>query len=340
LLVAGLAAAGRPVIAINPTVVARYRGRISPAKKKSDRGDAMLLANILRTDGPLHRPMPATSHHALAIRELARAQRDAVRARQYHLNQLRAQLREHFPAAVTAWAHLNRGLARQEARAVLTEAPTPTLAAKLSRPHLRRILQQAGRIRLLDAESDRLHDLFHQPRLSQPAPIEKAMGHRAAAVLCMLDLACQLSDDLARQSAELFTAHPHAHIYTSFPGLGAMLGARLLGEIGDDPTRFAFARGLKSYAGATPLTWASGTSRVVRHRRFTNPILAASGHLWAFAALTRSPGARAHYDRRRETGDRHAAALRNLYARMLGQLHHCLAHNTEYDETKAFPQRE
>ncbi len=58
---------------------------------------------------------------------------------------------------------------------------------------------------------------------------------------------------------------------------------------------------------------------------------------WAFAALTAPPGARAHYDRRKADGDRHAAAQRNLSGRLLGCLHHCLATRQHYDEKTAFP---
>ena len=73
------------------------------------------------------------------------------------------------------------------------------------------------------------------------------------------------------------------------------------------------------------------------HRRVKNHRLADAGYLWAFAALTASPGARAHYDRRRHAGDRHAAAQRNLFNRLLGCLHHCLATRQTYEETIAFP---
>ena len=75
----------------------------------------------------------------------------------------------------------------------------------------------------------------------------------------------------------------------------------------------------------------------VLHRRVKNQRLAAAGYVWAFAALTASPGARAHYDRRKKDGDRHAAAQRNLFGRLLGCLHHCLATRQAYDEKTAFP---
>jgi len=84
-------------------------------------------------------------------------------------------------------------------------------------------------------------------------------------------------------------------------------------------------------------TRASGKTLAVLHRRVKNQRLAAAGYIWAFAALTASPGARAHYDRRKTAGDRHAAAQRNLFARLPGCLHHCLATGQHYDQTTAFP---
>jgi len=78
----------------------------------------------------------------------------------------------------------------------------------------------------------------------------------------------------------------------------------------------------------------------VTHRRVKNQRLAAVGYVWAFASLTASPGARAHYDRRRATGERHTAAQRNLFNRLVGILHHCLQTGQPYRENVAFPTAE
>ena len=78
LLVACLRAAGRDVYPVSPMAVARYRDRHSVAGRKSDHGDAVVLASILRTDLHAHRPLPAESELAQAIAVLARAQQDAV----------------------------------------------------------------------------------------------------------------------------------------------------------------------------------------------------------------------------------------------------------------------
>jgi transposase len=337
LLVASLRATGRPVYAVNPLTASRYRDRHGVSRKKSDRGDAEVLANILRTDAAAHRRLPADSELVRALQVLARAQQDAVWDRTQANNKLRALLKEYYPALLTAFADKDGGLCRPDARAVLAAAPTPATAAKLTKTQLRAALRKAGRQRGIDAEVDRVQRILRTPTLRQLPRIEDAMGRRALALVGQLDAACKAADDLAEAAEATFDEHPDAAIITSFPGLGRLAGARVLSEIGDDRTRFADARALKAYAGSAPITRASGKTEVVLTRRVKNQRLAAAGYVWAFSALRHSPGAKAHYDKRRAAGDRHAAAQRNLFNRMLGMLHHCLATGKHYDQAIAFP---
>ena len=144
-------------------------------------------------------------------------------------------------------------------------------------------------------------------------------------------------DELGQASAELFQQHPDHEVITSFPGLADSTGARVLAEIGDDRIRFADARALKAYAGSAPITRASGRSISVTHRHIKNNRLANVGWMWAFSATSNCEPARQHYRERRDNGDRHAAATRHLFNKLLGQLYHCLQHQQTYDEAKAFP---
>jgi transposase len=337
LLVACLRASGRPVYPVNPMAVARYRDRHSVSGKKSDHGDSLVLAHVLRTDRDMHRPLPADSELAQAIAVLARAQQDAVWDRTQAHNRLRSHLREYYPGFLAAFAPLKGGITRPEARAVLAAAPAPAEAAALTLAQLRGLLRKAGRSRGIDTEAARLRDALRLPQMRQLPLVEQAMGRQAIALLGQLDAACTAADGLEQAVTESFNLHPDAGIITSFPGLGAIAGARVLAETGDDRSRFTDAKGLKAYAGAAPVTRASGKTRSVTHRRIKNNRLAAAGYTWAFSALTASPGARAHYDRRKQAGDRHAAAQRNLFGRLLGCLHHCLITGQHYDETTAFP---
>jgi transposase len=337
LLVAVLRTGKRKVYAINPMAAARYRDRHSVSRKKSDPGDALVLANILRTDMHAHRPLPGDSDLGRAISVLARAQQDALWNRQQLANQLRSLLREYYPAALDAFASWSNGLCRPEARELLKAAPTPGRAARLTRTQIQSALKRAGRKRGIEAEAERLRDVFRAEWAHQPPLVENALGKQMLALLIQLEAACTAADQLAEAVEESFPQHPDAEILLSFPGLGIQLAARILAEIGDDRTRFADARGLKAYAGASPVTRASGKKSFITRRWVKNDRLNHAGYLWAFAALRHSPGAGAHYRRRREIGDWHAAAQRNLFNRMIGQLYHCLQHRKLFDEHTAFP---
>jgi transposase len=337
LLVAVLRAGKRQVFAINPMAAARFRDRHSVSRKKSDPGDALVLANILRTDMHAHRPLPQDSDLSRAVAVLARAQQDATWNRQQIANQLRSLLREYYPAALAAVESWKNGLCRPEAHELLRLAPTPTQAARLTRAQLQAALKRAGRKRGITADTDRLRDVLRADWAHQSPLVEEALGKQMLALLIQLEAASKAADDLAAAVEEAFPQHPDAEIILSFPGLGVQFGARVLAEIGDDRTRFADARGLKAYAGSSPITRASGKKSSITRRWVKNDRLNHAGYLWAFSAITASPGAKSHYRRRRDQGDWHASAQRNLFNRMIGQLYHCLQHGQCYDEAVAFP---
>lgn len=338
LLVASLQATGRPVYAINPLAVARYRERHSVARAKSDHADAMTLANILRVDAHLHRRLPADTELCRSIAVLARAHQDAIWRRTKAHNELRSVLREFFPTFLATFvSRFPLGIASPEARAVLTIAPTPAAAAKLSLTRITAALRRAGRSRNIEQTAASIKLDMRKPQLRQPVLVEVAMGVQVLALLAALDTACASVEDLGRAAAESFQQHPDYAIITSFPGLADSTGARVLAEIGDDRARFADARALKAYAGSAPVTRASGRSISITHRRIKNDRLAAAGWIWAFAAATHCPPAGEHYRRRREHGDRHAAAQRHLFNRLVGQLYYCLQNGQTFDSARAFP---
>jgi len=338
LLVSALRATPRPVYAINPLAVARYRERHSVARSKSDHADAMALANILRVDAHLHRPLPADSELCQAIAVLARAHQDAIWARTKAHHQLRSLLREFYPTFLAVFtSRFALGIASPEARAVLAIAPTPAVAATLSVSRVAAALRRAGRSRGIAEAAAEIKAGLRNSQLRQPVRVETAMGKHALALLAAVDTACMNVEELDRASAELFRTHPDYEVITSFPGLADSTGARVLAEIGDDRSRFADARALKAYAGSAPVTRASGRSISITHRHIKNNRLANVGWMWAFSAASTYEPARRHYRHRREHGDRHAPANRHLFNKLLGQLYHCLQTGQQFDEAKAFP---
>jgi transposase len=336
LLVAGLRAAGRVVFAINPLAVSRYRDRYRSSRGKSDAFDAMVLANILRTDRDAHRPLPADSIEVQALRALTRAQQDAVEDRTALTNRVRALLKEFFPAALAAFERGGKHrLDSSSARTILGVAPTPTEARVLSPRRLAALLRQAGRQRGIEAEAERLRELLRGEHMRQPAAVEQALGVQLRGLIGQLDALAATLTELETHIEQAFAAHRQAPVVASFPGLGAVLGARVLAEIGDDPTRFADGRALKAFAGAAPVTRASGRSTFIHARRAKNDRLAAAGYVWALAAVRHDPDWEQRYRARRAAGDRHVTALRKLFNTMLGELHHCLTTEQIYDPRQA-----
>jgi len=335
LLVAALRTAGYEIYPVNPKAVDRYRDRHHLARGKSDAGDALVLAHILRTDAHLHRPLPADSGAARAIEVLARAHQDLVWSRQHEVNRLRSLLAQYYPAALAAFGDLTT----RTAAAVLAAAPTPAQAAQLSTEDLLGLLAAAGRGRRR-SEARRLVEVFAAPQMRQPPEVEHAMGAAAIAIITAITAMTTGLAALGQQIDQHFEQHPDAAIYHSMPALGSILSARVLGEFGDDPTRWPDPASRRAYAGSAPITRASGKKRLVLARYIRNQRLYDAVRWWAFAALSVSPGARAYYDTRRAAGDNHEAALRRLASKLIGQLHHCLAHRVPYDEQTAWPQPE
>jgi transposase len=335
LWVSALIAAGYQVWAINPMAAARYRDRHHVSGAKSDAGDAKLLADLVRTDRHNHRPVAGDGPDAEAVKVLARSHQSLIWARVRHANMLRSALREYYPAALDAFTDLTD----RDALAILGRAPTPQQAARLSLSKISAALKAAGRQRNIDARARDIQAALRTEHLAAPAPVTAAFGATTtAAVNIIAELNHQISD-LETVLAEHFETHPDADIYRSLPGLGVILGARVLGEFGDDPNRYTTAKCRKNYAGTSPLTVASGKKRAVLARHVRNRRLYDAIDQWAFCALTTSPGARTFYDQHRAADDTHHQALRALGNRLVGILHGCLRHHTPYDEHKAWGHR-
>jgi transposase len=337
LLVGALVSAGYHVFAINPLSVDRYRDRHTTSGAKSDPGDAKVLADIVRLDRHNHRPVAGDSELAETIKLLARTHQSFIWERQRHVNRLRSALRESYPAALEAFG---TDLASADAIAVLTLAPTPELGRRLSRSKIAAALRRAGRKRNVEARTVQIQAALRSEQLRVSETLEGTYGVITSSLVGLIAGLSGKIEGLEQDLHGAFEQHPDAEIILSQPGLGSTLGARVLGEFGDDPTRYGDARARRNYAGTSPITKASGTHRIVLARFARNERLYDACHLWAFASLNASPGARRYYDALRERGKSHNQALRALGNRLVGILHGCLRHGQLYREGVAWPIQE
>jgi transposase len=332
--VQALIAAGYRVYAINPLQVARYRERRTVSGAKSDAGDAHTLADMVRTDAHQLRAVAGDSDLAEGIKVLARAHKTLIWERTRHVLRLRQTLREYFPAALHAFDDLDS----PEAVELLAKAPTPVAAARLPITQIEAALRRARR-RGITAKAAKLRNVLRADHLRRSEQVTAAY---AVTVRSLAALLATLNTEITTLAAEveaLFDRHPDAPVYLSQPGLGPILGARVLGEFGDDPGRYRDAGSRKNYAGTSPITRASGKKKSVLARYVHNDRLVDALGRQAYTTLTASPGARRYYDELRARGISHHAALRQLANRMVGILHGCLKNHEPYDESKAWSHR-
>ena len=331
--VQALIAAGYTVYAINPLQAARYRERHGVSGAKSDAGDAHVLADMVRTDSRQLRPVAGDSAQAAAVKVVTRTHKTLIWERTRHTQRLRHALRDYFPAALEAYEDLDA----PDTLELLGRAPDPASAARLTTAQISAALKRARR-RGIAAKAERIQAVLRAAHLGQPAIVTAAYAASVRALIAVLGTLNEQVTTLEGQVEAYFGQHPDAEIITSQPGLGPILGARVLGESGDAPARYASAKARKNYAATSPITRASGKKKAVLARHVHNDRLLDALMSQAFSALQASPGARAYYDRQRARGSGHNPALRQLANRLTGILHGCLKTRTLYDETTAWPQ--
>ena len=332
--VLALIAAGYTVYGINPLQVARYRERHSVSGAKSDAADAHTLADMVRTDSHQLRPVAADTAAAEAVKVVTRAHKTLIWERTRHTQRLRHALRDYFPAALEAFEDLDAA----DTLELLAKAPDPASASRLTIAQITAALRRARRRNVAD-KAARIQAVLRAEHLGQPEVVTQAYAATTRAAVAVLRTLDEQVKVLQGQVDAHFGQHPDAEIISSQPGLGLVLGARVLAEFGDDPDRYTDAKSRKNYAGTSPITRASGKKKIVLARYVHNDRLIDALMTQAFSALNASPGARAYYDQLKARGTEHNAALRQLANRLVGILHGCLKTRTRYDEATAWPHR-
>jgi transposase len=276
--VQALTAAGYQVYAINPLQVARYRERHGVSGAKSDAADAHILADMVRTDRHQLRPIAGDSTEAEAVKVVTRAHKTLIWERTRHLLRLRQALREFFPAALAAF----EDLAAPDALTLLNKAPDPASAARLSTAQITAVLKRARRHDLV-AKAAAIHAALRTRQLGQPPAVGAAYAATVRAQVAILSTLQMQIKAMEEQVEAHFGQHPDAEIYLSQPGLGVVLGARVLAEFGDDTSRYTNARARKNYAGTSPITRQSG------RRKSCWPATYTTTGSWTHSAVKRCP---------------------------------------------------
>jgi transposase len=333
--VRALVAAGYTVLAVNPLQGARYRERLAVSGAKSDAADAHMLADMVRTDSHQLRPVAGDTVQAEAVKVVARMHKTLIWERTRHTQRLRHALRDYFPAALAAFEDLDA----PDTLELLAKAPDPESAAKLTLAQISAALKRARRRGDIAEKAARIQAALRTGHLGQPAAVTTAYAASIRALAAVLVTLDEQVTAMRKEVEAHFGQHPAAEIIVSQPGLGPILGARVLAEFGDDPDRYASAKARKNYAGTSPITRASGKKKVVAARFVHNDRLIDALLTQASRAISVSPGARAYYDKQRARDADYNAALRQVANRLVGILHGCLKTGTLYNEATAWSHR-
>nr|PZN71272.1 MAG: IS110 family transposase [Bacillota bacterium] len=306
LLVNFLLEQGWTVYAINPKSADRYRDRTRTVRAKSDQLDGWVLADILRTDRHLHRPLLPDSELAREIRELTRGRDSLVQEQTRLHNQLKACLKAYWPEALSFLPDL----LSLWALAFLLRFPTLEDAQKASLKVLQAFLRERKHPQWR-TKAQEIYDTLRGPHITVPDYLvrtrSRQMQHLAKQLLTVVQDIKAYDEEIER----LLKEHPDGQLFLSLPGAGPNLAARMLAEIGDRRERYATANSLQCEAGTAPVTRKSGKSlSVVSFRRACKKPLRQALHLFAGCSIRRCSWAHALYEQQRAKGKRHHEAVR------------------------------
>jgi transposase len=315
------------VYPLNPKAAERYRDRKSPMGDKNDPLDAWSFADALRTDGQGWKPLLPDDPITQELRILCRDEVQLIHQRTALVCQLRAALREYYPAALEAFEDWTV----PSPWAFVEAFPTPAILVKAGKRRWEKFLH-VHKLYRPETYAKRMEIFARADRFAGTPPVTSAKSRLAMAGVAQLRTLQKQLEQYRQAIEQLFERHPDNDIFGSLPGAGGKLAPRILSELGDRRERFQDAQELQCYAGSAPVTKQSGKKKWVIFRTGCNKHLRQAVHLWANLSREKSTWADVYYRHKRDRGMSHACALRCLAQRWLKIIWKMWQDHTTYDE--------
>lgn len=312
---------------VNPKALAKFREAFYVSGAKDDPVDSDLLLELLTLHRHRLRAWHPDDELTRTITLLVQYRRELVDTQTGLTNRLTDLLKLYFPQALT-WAG---DLATVQACDFLERWPTlaklrQTTATKLKQFYL---AHGCRKPELIEARLQQIPTA--QPLTTDGAVLTTSVSMVHALIGQLRPLMGSIKQ-LDKQIAELFAAHDDQEIFSSFPGAGAVFAPRLLAAFGADRDRFSSAQEMQQLSGIAPVIERSGKTCWV-HRRFACPkFLRQSFHEYAAQSIRWSPWARTYYNRQRQRGNGHHAAVRSLAFRWIRIIFRCWQLRMPYSE--------
>jgi transposase len=318
---------------VSPKISARARERYRLSATKSDLFDAFVLADTLRHEHWRWRPLSRPSALTAELQAVARDRQRVLHAKVACESRLRAVLETYHPAPLHLFSELDRDITLEFIRAY----PTPDQARRIKTARMAQFCARQHYSGRTDPEVLVNRLTFHLLGASEGTTAGKSFTAKLFAE--ELQMHAEHLRAFDKRLEELLQRHPDAPIFTSFPGVGPVVAATLISEMGDDRTRFPSPDALLAEAGLAPVTKASGRTRQVRFRYAANRRMRHAIDWWAFVASREDAWSKIVYQTARSRGHGKYRALRGLGARWTRVLWRCWTDHSCYDPTR-HPRRE
>ena len=326
LLINSLLEKGYTVYALNPQAVSKTRTSYRVSGTKTDTLDAMVLANMLRVDRHMYRPIQPNSNLARELRILTDDLSSLIRCRAKTLNQLISCLKAYYPLALNLFTDVDSIIALQ----FLQAYPQPSMAAGLSQRSFKSFLRQHGYSCWNRFEE--MYDKLKEPQISVDEFIIRSKSRYMLAIISQLQALVTQIKQYEKEIERLFLQHPDSRIFSSLPGAGKQLGPKLLAQFGDNRSRYNNFTSVQCEAGTAPVTKTSGNWRHVSFRLACHKEFRYTIYQFAFCSLNQSMWAKEYYDIQKTRGKKHSAALRILGHKWLKIIYTMWKKGTLYDE--------
>lgn len=312
---------------VNPKTLASYRDAFRSSGAKDDPDDATLLLEIVELHRERLRAWQPDDEQTRQLTLLVEYRRTVVNDQTSLTNRITSLLKLYYPQAL-AWAG---ELTSTQACDFLLRWPELSLVQGAEVTELRQFYA-AHNCRGKDLIKKRLDEIKAAQPLTQDRAVIMATAAMVQATACQLRSVIANIKRLEKQIKELFVKHPDHDLFCSFPGAAEVIGPRLLTAMGADRSRFDEAREVQQFSGIAPVTVRSGKSCWVHWRLACPKFVRQSFHEFARLSIQQSPWARAFYERQRQRGKGHHAAIRALAYRWIRIIYRCWKERTLYSE--------
>jgi hypothetical protein len=292
---------------LDPFKTGHYRGLAGNSGNKTDLVDAVTLANALRLDGAKIPPLQPLPQDVEKLRILCEQEKKLVAECTAKVNQLRAVLKQYYPAMLAAFDDWKT----HGAWDFLLSYPSQR---KLDEAKEEDLLKRLAALRLNNAKrlEERMGALLKRRETVCPEGLEDVYQEQAVFIANQLKLIGKQRKTLAKQIWELFSKQDKAGVAMSVPGVGKKLAPRLFVKLSVWGSRVGDAAGLQAVAGTCPRSFQSGQLHIVTIRRMCDKGFRHTMSQIAEKSTKKCPWAKVFYDEKTSKGKTRAMAHRAL----------------------------